>query len=275
MRGAARAIMATLLVAVALGPTGGSAQQEGTLQKIVRTKKFNMGYTLQAPEAAKDPKTGELTGFHFGLARWICDQMKVECVFHEATWATFIAGLQSGQYDLSIAGSFATIPRAMAVAFTEPLYYKSSTVVAQKSSPIKSIADLNKPGVKVVVVQGTYDHTWAERNLPQAQLIVSSAEPNVALLDVVAGRADAALTDSGVARLMTEKYPQLRDVLGENPYTTHQVAWAVRYQDEDLLRFMNVAIQRAQAEGVILDLERKIGVTKTHWHPVLRFAPGE
>src|SRR5262245_16712488 len=117
--------IAAVVLGLCLGSSPASAQ-ENTLQKIVRTKKFNIGYVLHTPSAMKDPRSGELTGFHFDAARWICDQMKVDCVFHEVTWATFVAGLQGGKYDLSVAGSFTTMARAMAVAFTDPIYYKGA-----------------------------------------------------------------------------------------------------------------------------------------------------
>jgi len=261
-----------LLLAVGLGSPP-EAWSETTLQKIVRTKKFNMGYVLITPTAMKDPNSGELTGFHFDATRWICAQMKVECAYHEATWATFAAGLQAGKYDLSIAGTFATIPRAMAVAFVDPVYYKGWSAAALKSSNIKSMADLKKPGLRVAVIQGTSDHDWAVRNLPDAKLVVSTAEASVMLLDLIAGRADVGLTDSLVTALFVEKYPQVLDIFADRPYLINPVSWAVRMEDHDLLRFMNIAVAQANFHGVFAAIEGKYNIKGAHLRPTPPYLP--
>jgi polar amino acid transport system substrate-binding protein len=235
----------------------GAAAQETTLQKIIRTKKFNIGYVVSPPTSVKDPNTQELKGFHPDAVRWICDQLKVECVFHEVTWATFAAGLQAGKYDLSVAGTFTTMARSLAVAFTNPLYYKGEGAIALKTSEIKTVADLKKPGLRVTVVQGTSEHDWAQRNLPQAKLVVSTAEPHVALLDVIAGRSDVGLADSLVTAEFAERYPQARDVFAERPYLIFPVSWAVRPEDAHLLRVLNNAITLMELHGVFGDIERK------------------
>ena len=40
--------------------------------------------------------------------RYICSALKVEPVLVETTWANFVSGLNSNQFDLCIAGTFAT-----------------------------------------------------------------------------------------------------------------------------------------------------------------------
>ena len=261
--------ISTLLLASLLGSSLAFAQ-ENALQKIVRTKKFNIGYVLHTPTAMKDPKTGELTGFHFDAARWMCDQMKVDCVFQEVTWATFVAGLQGGKYDLSVAGSFTTMARAMAVAFTDPVYYKGSGAVVPKASSIRTVADLKKPGLRVSVVQGTSDQDWATRNLPEAKLIISTAEAHVALLDVIAGRADVGLSDSMVTAEFAEKYPQVRDLFAERPYILFPVSWTVRPEDTELLRVVNNAIRLMDLQGVFGQIEKKYNIT-AHMRPTPAF----
>ena len=272
--GAARAglamLGAVLAAAIMVLAPGEASAQETTLQKILRTKKFNVGYVLHTPTAIKDPNSGELSGFHIEASRWICEQIKVDCVFQEATWATFAAGLQSGKYDLSVAGTFATMARAMAVAFTEPLYYKGAGAIALKSSNIKSMDDLKKAGLRVSAIQGTSDHDWAVRNLPQAKLIISTAEAHVALLDVVAGRADVGLSDSMVTMEFARKYPQVRDIFAERPYLLFPVAWALRQADDDLLRLVNNAIRLMDLQGVFAAIEKKHNIT-VHMRPTPPF----
>ena len=55
--------------------------------------------------------------------QFVCKAMNVEAVFVETTWANFVSGLNSAQFDFCIAGTFATILRASAVQFTKPIWY--------------------------------------------------------------------------------------------------------------------------------------------------------
>src|SRR4051812_49356949 len=97
--------------------TVGAADAQ-TMDRILADKKVKIGFIPSPPSTIKDPKTGDLTGFYVDAVRLIFKQVNIEVQFVEATWANFAAGLTSGQFDLSIAGTFATVPRAAAVEFT-------------------------------------------------------------------------------------------------------------------------------------------------------------
>jgi ABC-type amino acid transport substrate-binding protein len=98
-----------------------NAQTQDTFDRIVREKKVRFGYIISPPGAIRDPASGQITGFYVDGARGIAELMKVESVLVETSWSTFATALQAGQFDISIAATFATIPRAMAVAFTNSL----------------------------------------------------------------------------------------------------------------------------------------------------------
>src|SRR3954462_5951299 len=98
----------------------GSADAQ-TMDRVLSAKKVKIGFIPSPPSTIKDPKTGDLTGFYVDAVRLIFKQVNIEGQFVGATWANFAAGLTSGQFDLSIAGTFATVPRAAAVEFTKPV----------------------------------------------------------------------------------------------------------------------------------------------------------
>src|ERR1700722_16028549 len=126
-----RCMLVLLLAAPIFAATTDHASAQ-MMEKILRDKKVRIGYIPSPPGTIKDPKTGEVTGYYVEGVSYVFKSINVEVEFVETTWATFIAGLQSGQFDFSIAGTFATIQRAAAVEFTRPIHYLGYNAVARK-----------------------------------------------------------------------------------------------------------------------------------------------
>jgi|HubBroStandDraft_6_1064221.scaffolds.fasta_scaffold76098_2 ABC-type amino acid transport substrate-binding protein len=233
----------------------------GTLERIEKEKTFKIGFIPSPPGVIKDPKTGELSGYYIDTVRVICEQMGVKPVFVEAAWGTFVAGLQSGQFDLSIAATFATIPRAMAVDFTHPIHYLGySAVVKKGDARFKSLADVDQPGVKVAVVQGAAGHEYAKQNFKNAQLtVLATSDLTAPFVEVTAGRVDVGIEDAWATKRYAAAHPEVVDLFAERPYNVLPIAWAVRKGEYDLLTFMNTALDYMLINGKLDQLASKYG----------------
>src|SRR5882724_9620901 len=142
-------------VGVAALMTRGAAAQGtgGVMDRIIAEKKFKIGYIPSPPSVIKDPASGELKGFAVDAMRFIGKTLSVEPVFVETTWANFVSGLNSNQFDLSIAGTFATILRAGAVQFTKPIWYLGySAVVKKDDTRFSKPSDLNREGIRIALI---------------------------------------------------------------------------------------------------------------------------
>src|SRR5579871_2974035 len=96
-----RCVLVLLLAAPIFASTADPAGAQ-MMEKILRDKKVKIGYIPSPPGTIKDPATGEVTGYYVEGVRYMFKSINVEVEFVETTWATFIAGLQSGQFDFSI-----------------------------------------------------------------------------------------------------------------------------------------------------------------------------
>jgi polar amino acid transport system substrate-binding protein len=228
-----------------------NAQTQDTFDRIVREKKIRYGYIISPPGAIRDPASGEITGFYVDGARGIAELMKVEPVLVETSWSTFATALQAGQFDISIAATFATIPRAMAVAFTNPIHYQSFSGVARKGEErFKVMADLDRPDVKIAVVQGSAGHEFVLQNLKSVQVVaLNTANLQQPFLEVSAGRADVAIQDESQVRRYTPTHPEVVALFGGSTFNTLPLAWAVRRGDQNLLNFLNTAITFMLSSG--------------------------
>ena len=93
------------------------------LDQIISSGELRVGYIVTPPNAIKDPATGNLSGFDVDAIREIAKEMGLKTTFTETDWGTFAAGLQADQFDVSIAPTFATTKRSMAVLFLRPLIF--------------------------------------------------------------------------------------------------------------------------------------------------------
>jgi ABC-type amino acid transport substrate-binding protein len=259
-----RLVITPVAVALALLlPWGAPARAADTLEKIMKEKAFNIGYIPVPPVVIRDAKTGELSGYFVDSIKLICEQMGVKPNFVEASWSTFIAGLQSGQFDLSIASTFATIPRAMAVDFTRPIQYNAYSAIARKGDTrFKTLADIDKPGIKVALVQGAAGHEYAKQNFKNAQLItLATSDLTAPFVEVSAKRADVGIEDSWSTRRYAALHPEVVDLFADHPYNVLPISWAVRKGEPELLNFLNTAIDYLRVNGRLEQFATKYGPT--------------
>lgn len=234
--------VAALAIAAAL-MWGGTADAQ-SMDRILSEKKIKIGFIPSPPGTIKDPKSGEISGFYVDSIRLIFKQVNVEPQFVETTWAAFTAGLASGQFDLSIAGTFATVSRAAAVEFTRPVSYLGySAVIKKGDTRFKELADLNKEGIKIALIQGGASVDYAKENFPKAQHVTLAGGNLLApFVEVSAGRADVGIEDAWQARRYAKEHPEVTDLFDGRPYNVLPIAWSVKRGNDDLLKFMNTSI---------------------------------
>jgi len=226
-------------------------QAAGEIDQIVKRGELRIGYVPSPPGTTKDPISGEVTGFYVDAARTIAEQMGVKPVFVETTWANFVAGLQSNQFDMSIAATFATVRRAMAVEFTKPLLYLGSVAVVRKDDTrFSSVQDMNKESIRIAVVQGTAAEDWVRRTIPKARLVsLGGGNLTAGFMEVAAGRADASFEDGFTAGRFVEQQPSTKVLFADKPVFFLPVAWTVKRGNNELQSVLNIGLENLLISG--------------------------
>jgi polar amino acid transport system substrate-binding protein len=245
MRRSLKDCLAVAVVATAIW-LAGSAQgaHAQIMDRILKDKQIRVGYIPSPPGTIKDPATGEVKGYYVDGLRYMFNAIGVEPVLIETTWANFAAGLQSGQFDMSIAGTFATIQRAAAVEFTKPINYLGYSAIVKKGDErFKVPADMNKEGIKIAVVQGGAGQEFVKENCPKATLVaLATGNLTAPFVEVSAGRADIGIEDAWQARRYASQQPGVTDLFQDNPYNVLALSWTVKRGSQDLLNFLNTSI---------------------------------
>lgn len=250
-------VLSVLFVVVALAALTATPAVAKTMSDIKKAGVFNLGVVPFSTDVIKDPKTGKYKGIFIEAARYICETIKVKCVFKEFAWATFIAGLQSRQIDLSIASTYSKMTRALVVNFSRPLYllgYKAA--VKKGDTRFKTQEDLNNPNITIGATAGTGDLEWVKKVAPKAKLSIVKTEEGT-MLQLVAGKVDISVADSFIVDRALETQSSIEPALGGRIYSKNMVAWAVNKKDLDILFFINTAINQLISSGKLMELANK------------------
>src|SRR2546423_4308402 len=131
--------------------------------------------------AQKDPATGEPRGVSAELARELAKRLAVpiEFVTFDAAGKVFDA-LQKGAWDIAF---LAIDPvRAAGIDFTAPYVVIEGAYVVPVDSPLKTVEDVDRDGVRVAVARASAYDLYLTRALKHAKLVRESSGPEALAL---------------------------------------------------------------------------------------------
>ena len=141
--------------------------------------------------------------------------------------------------------------RAETIAFTAAYAEIESTYLVPAGSPIKSIAEVDRPGVRIAVTGRSAYGLWLDRNIKHAELVRSdtldsAVEQFVAdKLDVLAGLKPRLLTD-------VEKLPGAKILDGQ--FSAVQQAIGTPKKNTKAAPYLRAYVEEAKASGFVASL---------------------
>jgi polar amino acid transport system substrate-binding protein len=223
----AAVILAATVAASAQTPTNPRGTMTTLTPEIVKdlapTGKLRAAINLGNSVLAQK-EGGEIKGVTADLARELARRAGVplELVPFEAAGKVFEA-LKAGAWDIAF---LAIEPvRAAEIDFTPPYVLIEGTYMVLKDSPLKEIADVDKPGIRIAVGPGSAYDLYLTRNLKHATLVRAHTGGGRAMIDlflkdkleVAAGvkqpLVDYAKTDPNV-RVMDGRFMEIRQAMG-------------------------------------------------------------
>lgn len=251
-------VSVTVVMGVALIAAPSHAQsRQSIIDKIQKEGVLRVCVAIANPWMMKDPKSGEFVGFDVDMIKELSGilQVKPELVAIPG-FGQLIASLQSGKCDVIMTALTRTVPRAVAVAFTEPYFMLGSAWVVKKDrKELNTLADLNKPNITVAVETGALSEQRTKKNLPNAKIkSLPGGGDAMRMTEVESGRSDAAGIDSIKVPIYAEEFKWAKfipaDAL-EHPVDRAGIAYATRREDLDFINLLNVFIEQMQSTGKI------------------------
>lgn len=235
-----------------------------TIERIQQRGKLLVGTTGDyRPLTFREPETGEYWGFGIELAQAIADSIGVPVAFVRTSWPTLTADVlaEPQTFDLAIGGITITEARLATMLMSEGYLANGKTILCrmEDTTRFRSLADIDRPDVRVMVNPGGLNEQFANQNLTHATIIVHPNNEAIPSL-IAKGQADVMITEITEAPWYVQTDPRLAAPLLNAPFTHGEIGVLMRKGQNDLLDMVNGVIRRMKADGSLQRLREKYGL---------------
>ena len=259
-------VFATATFASCSADDGGSALplDRPTVNRIEKRGVVLVGTTGDyRPLSFCEPETGEYWGFGIEVAGEIASRLGVSVSFVKTSWPTLTADVldEPQKFDFAIGGITITDARRETMLMSDGYLTNGKTILCRASDATRfqSLADLDKPDVRVMVNPGGLNEKFANENLTHSTIIVHQKNEEIPTL-VAEGRADVMITEITEAPYYVRTDSRLAAPLLDKPFNHGEIGVLMRKGQEDLLLLVNDVIRQMKSDGSLRRLHEKYGL---------------
>ena len=237
--------------------------QQPTIQRITERGKLLVGTTGDYRPLSYRETDGNYWGFGIEMAQKIAERIGVGIDFVQTSWPTLTANVltEPQTFDLAIGGVTITDTRKKTMLMSDGYLCNGKTILCRSSEVdrYQSLADLDKPEVRVMVNPGGLNEKFANENLPHATIIVYQKNEEIPN-QVAEGNADVMITEITEAPWYVHNDPRLAAPLLNAPFTHGEIGVLMRKGQDDLLTLVNSVIAQMKTDGSLRQLHEKYGL---------------
>jgi polar amino acid transport system substrate-binding protein len=206
-----------------------------------------------------------LIGFDIDIGIEMAKALGVRPVFVDTLWPSIIPALKLGRFDIIYGGMSVTEGRKKLVDFANPFMTVGQTVLlnAKHKNTVQSYKDLDDAKFVVVSKPGTTGEQAVQRLISKATYETVDTEIEGAMR-VLEGTADAFVYDFPFNAVFNAMHPSDQLIFLDKPFTREPIAWAIRKNDPDFLKFLNGFLEEIKKDGRFDKIYNKWFV-KTDW----------
>ncbi len=236
---------------------------DGKVAEIVERGTLLVGTTGDYRPLSFCEADGTYWGFGIEVAKEIASYLGVETGFVKTSWPTLTADVlaEPQTFDLAIGGITITDTRKETMLMSEGYLANGKTILcrASESDKYKSLADIDKPEVRVMVNPGGLNEKFANENLTHATIIVHQKNEEIPSL-IAEGEADVMITEITEAPYYVQTDTRLAAPLLNEPFTHGEIGVLMQKGQEDLLEMVNNTILKMKSDGTLRRLHEKYGL---------------
>ena len=238
-------------------------RDNGKVAEIVERGTLLVGTTGDYRPLSFREEDGTYWGFGIELAQEIARHLNVEIEFVKTSWPTLTADVQAEPqlFDMAIGGITITDARCETMLMSEGYLANGKTILcrATETNRFQSLADIDKPEVRVMVNPGGLNEKFANENLTHATIIVHQKNEEIPSL-VAEGEADVMITEITEAPYYVKTDTRLAAPLLNEPFTHGKIGVLMRKGQEDLMDVVNTTIRKMKSDGTLRRLHEKYGL---------------
>lgn len=239
------ALAVVLLSGCALGPIAPTAEER---QSLAPTGTLRVAFLADsAPHASIDPKTGKLTGPAIDLGEELARRLGTAFEARPyPTVAALVKSIGSGAWDVISTGRNAELEHKLMFAPEHgriPIGY-----LVRTDGAIRSIDEIDRPGVRIVVLERGNSDVLLTKSIQRATLIRTNTG-NAALELLRTGKADA---HPNLKTALFEAAAKIQNVrLLDGAFHVQPIALAVVREDAAGGRYLTKFVEESKTSGFV------------------------
>jgi polar amino acid transport system substrate-binding protein len=246
------AMAAASLVASAFGALAQDARQI-----LAPTGKLRVGVYYGSPTSmVRDSKTNEVHGLSYDLGQELAKRLSVP--FEQVSYqriSDVLEGMKAGDVDFTVSNS--TPARAATVTFSQNLLTIELGYLVAANSPITTIADIQKPGLRIGVTKGSTSQGTIPKLLPNATVVpAENYKRGIEMLEHA--EIDTYATNKPTLFEMSDQMPGSRILDGR--WGEEHLAVAIPKDHEAALEYIQRFVQEVQTSGLVAKSAEQAGL---------------
>ena len=238
-----------------------SITEAGHLEEISQRGTIKIGTTGDyRPMSYFNSETGEYEGIDAELSKIIADSLGVKIEYIPTTWPTLTKDTLDGKFDIALCGISRNYNRAKIMAMSDGygvgIFGKTILCRKKDAKKFKTLADINKPEVRVMSNPGGTNEKFAYANLKKATLIVFNDNAEIPH-QISIGNADIMITETVEALNYIKLDKNLAAPLINEPFTRHSCGILMQKGDQEFLNYINFVLAELRMDGTLEKLENK------------------
>jgi polar amino acid transport system substrate-binding protein len=253
-------ITATVAVLLAGCASTAVAPSPEDRQVLAPTGKLRVGVYPGSPiSMIRDPASGETKGVGYDLGRDLARHLGVPVDFVEFRRpAEILEALKIGQLDFTVTN--ATAVRAKDMDFTPPLVEIELGYLVLPGSTISTLADVDRPGIRVGVSQGGTSHRTLSREFKNATVVPApTVKGAIEMLSL--RKVDAFASNKAVLFEMSDQLPGSRVL--DWRWGLEHLAIAIPKGRDQGMGYVRKFAEDAKAEGLVTRAVERAGLRGT------------
>ena len=192
----------------------------------------------------------EIVGIDAEIAAAIAKDLGMELEIVDIEFDSIIAGVQTGKYDMGMAGMTVTEERLQSVSFSTSYAKGIQAIIVPEGSEIKNFDDIAAGEYKVGVQLSTTGDIYASEDLADTKCeVVQYQTGNDAVAALVAGKVQAVIIDNEPAKSYVAANEGL--VVLDTEYVEEDYAICFAKENKELLEKVNTSLEKLIADGTV------------------------
>jgi polar amino acid transport system substrate-binding protein len=248
-------VVMTALAALTVSTSGSSAQDAREI--LAPAGKLRVGLYLGSPTSmVRDSKTNEIHGLSFDLGRELAKRLDVP--FEQVNYqriSDVLEGMIKGDVDFTVSNS--TPARAASVTFSQTLLTIELGYLVTATSPITTVADIQKTGLRIGVTQNSTSQGTIPKLLPNAVVVpAQNYKRGIEMLE--RGEIDTYATNKPTLFEMSDRMPGSRILEGR--WGEEHLAVAIPKEHAAGLEYIKHFVEDVQTSGLVAKSAEQAGL---------------